>query len=1037
MNRLSFALPLLLVAGCGRTDLTEVGEMRKRHITIPLAGGLATGDDSKTLEVGKSEELQNVRPGRRGEAIQRPGTRALGTTMIGAGGSLPQPWSLGTLRGELVAFSGVGDHPVSAYSPTLNAWATNNATGSPPLRSKRRGPIMATLQQISGNGFQPDMFYSAGYYWVIYKTTRVGVETIVLTVIDAATGAPVGEQAYAAGPYVDWGVRVVNGSAVFVYATAALINIDTWPTANPALGPTNRVSVAKVVVNVGRQFDMYVKDSTTISGAYSDGTDVQCFDYVPTAGAATFWTPKSAAAVNIPTTYALAWMQDLGASGKIALIVRDAVNGLRAHWDIPTAGATRQAVTTYVLDAGAINGALAGFTTTNAATGQFTVLYDQNNGTGSPAIVHAATREAGVIATANYYRSIALNSKPFQGSDGKYYVGTEFFSNTQPTRFVVRVPETITGFSALTGVVAKTQVNNGFIGFAAASGPGPLCPVSSPAASEYVYGNTVQLRLPGNPTAYVPQGVGIDLVHVKFLPPGDTAAGPPREAIDSLFTPGGAVGQFDGRSYVDAGFGYYPEQPVITPAGGGAKTPGVTYYYALVYAWPDFNGRTWYSSPSRVTSQAMGANTKNTLACPTQRIDGRDDIQIQVYAGAADNQTALALVGSVANNPAVDTVNFVDDFADTAYAAGTALYTNGAAGNRPLAADGIPGFSSLTIAGERAWGVSNDNPFEVWPSNKFIPGQGWRFSEQNKIILNDNLGPVSVIAALPNGVVVAIKENGYYFISGDGPNQAGNGGSFTVSPPAVGVGTTNPRSILETPSGIEFRSNGTTRAWYRVNTALQAEYIGSPIERYTNRPNTSTPFPIIGAVLVTKTGETRYYTDTTDSGNVKALVHDAISDTWVVDTSPDDFGSNSAACAYNGGAAVAISGGTVVVDDPGTGADLARGYTVYAVIPWIKGGDLAGYVEFLRVRGVGEAPSTPPAITIGMSADFNPTEFAIQTAAPGVLWDWELKYPAKLSAVRFSITYQANAVPVKMTALVVEYGVKDGLAPSSYLKRSQ
>lgn len=998
--------------------------MQKQRLTIPLAGGIATGQDGKLLPIGKSDELQNVRPGRVGEVKERPGTRALGTTMIGTADAMPAAWALGTLRGDLVNFAGVGDHPANLYSTTANAWATNTAGGFAAVQTKRRGPISATLQQISAKGLLPDVFYSAGYYWVIYSTTRNGVASIVETVIDAATGEPVGEILVGLTA-VSWGVRVVNGSAVFVYADATRIFIDTWPTASVGSGSTNRVLAAKAVVNGGRQFDMLVKDSTTISVAYSDGTLVQCFDYVPTGAAATFWTPKSAAAANIQTDYAIAWMQDtgFGGAGKIALVVHEPGGiGLRVHWDIPTVGATRQAVTSYTMDAAAASPCtVAGFTRSNAATGEFTVVYDN-----TLQIIKMATREAGVIgAPVTPYRSLFIGSKPFIGADGKYYLGTEFYSPSQPTRFVVRIPETLAVVATATSVVAKTQVNNGYVN---GTFQGPLCSVSNPATGEYVYGNTVQLRLPGNPTAYIPQGVGIDLVHIKFKALPDATTSPPREAIDSLFTPGGAIGQFDGRTYCDAGYGYYPEQPSST-VGAGALAAG-TYYYALVYAWVDFNGRTWYSAPSAIKAIVTGAATGNSLGCPTYAIADRDDIQIQVYRGAVNDNITLALIGSVANNPAVSSVTFLDD--GSAGQAGTALYTNGAQGNRPLAADGIPGGSALTVTSDRAWFISNDNPYEVWPSNKFIPGQGWRFSEQNKLILNDSLGPCTGIATLPNGVVVIFKANAYYLVSGDGPNQAGNGGSFTVSTPAVGFGTDNARTILETPSGIEFRANNPTRAWARVNTALQAEYIGSPIERYTSSI-------IVGAVRVTATGETRYYTNLNDGGLVKTLVHDAISDTWLVDTSADDFGNNTAACAYNGYAAVALQTGFLIaVDDTTTAKDIGASFQARDVTPWIKGADLDGYVEFVRVRGVGETANGAPVISCALQADFDTTTTIVTgTASPGPLWDWELKYPAKLSAFRFVLTYTTNAVPVKMTALVVEYGVKSGLNPTTYTKRMQ
>jgi hypothetical protein len=208
----------------------------------------------------------------------------------------------------------------------------------------------------------------------------------------------------------------------------------------------------------------------------------------------------------------------------------------------------------------------------------------------------------------------------------------------------------------------------------------------------------------------------------------------------------------------------------------------------------------------------MGANTKNTLSIPTYRIADRDDIQVQVYRGGANDNVTLALVGSVVNDPTVDVVAFVDTLSDAAAAAGQALYTNGAVGNRPLAADGIPGSPVVSIAVGRAWIISNDNPYEVWPSNKFIPGQGWRFSEQNKLIFNDNLGPVIGIAAQPSGVVVVIKENAYYLVSGDGPNQAGRSSrrrrgssSSRAGIPATGTASAPPTA----PATSACRSNAT------------------------------------------------------------------------------------------------------------------------------------------------------------------------------------------------------------------------------------
>lgn len=1015
--------------------------MQKQRVTIPLSGGIASGTDGKQLQIGRSEELQNVRVGRVGEVTQRSGTSALGNTFLSSiGGVLPQPWAIGTLRGDLVSFSTVGDHPANLYSRTANAWATDAATSgstSAAIHTQRRGPILTSLDQISGNGLFPDSVDSNGYRFVIYQATRNGVAMVVTTVIDIATGMQIIEKTHA-GTFVAYGVRVVNGWAVFIYATTALFTVETWSGTTPGIGVQTTFTSAKTVASGTRIFDMIAVNSTTISAAYYDGTNVQCFDYVPLAGSATFWTPKDSAAANITAATSLSWMQDIGfgASGKIALNAISVGPGLRTLWDIPTAGATRQAASTYALDAALTSGAVSGFTRTSDSTGEFTVVHE--NGNSGVNIVRIATRESGVIALATLYRNLTLNSKAFIGADGEYYIAADFVSTTQPTRFVVRVPRTVTGVSRFLAVVAKMQVNNGYVSSTAI---GPLCPVSNPAPGEYTFSNTVQLRLPSNPTGYVPQGVGIDVVHVRFKSPlPDTTTGAPREGIDSLFTPGGIVGQFDGRTYCDAGFNYYPEQPAITPsATGGGLANAQTYYYALVYRWIDANGRTWRSKPSVLKSQvtlgsAPSTVASNSLACPTYRLADRDDIAIEVYRGGANNSTTLQLVGTVVNDPTVDSVTFNDTFSDAVVANGEQLYTNGTPGNQPLGADGIPGTTFLTIAGNRAYFVSNDNPYEVWVSNLFIPGQGWRFSEQNKITINDSFGPCYAIGAQPSGVVVIFKANCYYLVSGDGPNQAGNGGSFTVSRPIVGAGTINPRSVLETPSGIEYLSGGTSRAWYRVNTANQTEYIGSPIERYAAAT-------IVGAVLVPSTGETRYYTSTGNTGNTRSIVHDTITDVWTTDVSPDTFGTQAAACAYGSGAAFAANARIWVDDTSNPGFDGPTQFTVYTITPWIKGSDLDGYSMFREARGVGESPGGL-LTNLLLQADFDVgTNLAAESATTGPYWDWAIKYPAKLSSFRFVVSYLAPAVAYasqpKLSAIVAEYGVKAGFVPASYTKRAQ
>jgi hypothetical protein len=299
-------------------------------------------------------------------------------------------------------------------------------------------------------------------------------------------------------------------------------------------------------------------------------------------------------------------------------------------------------------------------------------------------------------------------------------------------------------------------------------------------------------------------------------------------------------------------------------------------------------------------------------------------------------------------------------------------------------------------------------------SNLFIPGRGLLWAEQNKIILNDQHGDITAIAAQPNGVVVVFKADAVYGVAGDGPDQAGRGG-FQVQFVAISMGTLNARSIVETSVGTEFLSTGTRHGWYRIGLGLSPEYIGGAVEKYAGTV-------VVGSILLPNSNETRYYLATGGS-----LVHDYVTDLWGIDTGL----AATCAAAWGSLGVYATATPAVIVDSNAIpGFDVGFVSIVMKVTtPWIKLSELKGYERFYRVMGVGELgdDSKFGTTTVAMQTNLDPNAtIATLGAHVGHLWDWELRYSAKVDSVRFIITdiigNEATPNGIKWSAIVLEYG---------------
>jgi hypothetical protein len=315
-----------------------------------------------------------------------------------------------------------------------------------------------------------------------------------------------------------------------------------------------------------------------------------------------------------------------------------------------------------------------------------------------------------------------------------------------------------------------------------------------------------------------------------------------RELGGTVFIPGGVMHIDDGFAIQPATFPFYPEVPTtITPsAAGGSMTASGTYSYRVVAKGIDASGRYIRSAASVPASVTLGAgDNRVTLAYNTPALmrgaahftvgTGFGVIFYEYYrrGPAATGATLYNKVGESIGGPS-SVVTFIDTMSDANAAAGEAAYFNG----NVLENFNPPSHSLLEVNGNRVGIVSAEDPTEFWFSKEYKAGAGIGFNPLLKVtITGDGAGGVTALAAM-DGNWILFKKTAIYVLSGDGPNDLGQG-SFN-QPRAVSrtIGTVNPSSVIETPDGIMFQS--TMGNMWLLDRGLQLSEVGGPIQAFTS-----------------------------------------------------------------------------------------------------------------------------------------------------------------------------------------------------------
>lgn len=501
--------------------------------------------------------------------------------------------------------------------------------------------------------------------------------------------------------------------------------------------------------------------------------------------------------------------------------------------------------------------------------------------------------------------------------------------------------------------------------------------------------------------------------------------GQPKTAMlgGGLHITGGYLSQYDGKSVVESGFHYYPESIVASSSSTGGYMATGKYYYTAIYQWIDNMGQVHKSAPAPAIEISVSSSTSNgkvELIIPTLTLTDKKNVTIQVYGTEANGSIFYNLRSpggaNVYNNTSVSNITVTDTrntSTDTAINTHEILYTTG-----DVLENIAPEACSLIDVYQNRMVIAGlEDPLEVQYSKTLVKGEGVAFSDAFKFRVDPLGGDISAVKLMDDKIII-FKENTIFFVSGDGPSDTGQGGSYS-NPILVtsDSGCPYPKSCVLMPLGLMYKSK---KGIYLLNRSLQVEYIGADVEEYNAQDVTA-------ATLIQDKNQVRFLTS---SGST--LVYDYFFKQWSTFT---NHAGNDAVNWQNHYCYLRTDG--KVYQESAGFLDDTSGIVLKAATAWMKFAGIQGYQRIRRISFLGDYKSAHQLqirvgydyksayattytfdATTAIASSTNPYEFRVHLATQ------------KCASMRFEFS---DVLPVSpgesysLSDLSLEVGIKRGV----------
>lgn len=452
---------------------------------------------------------------------------------------------------------------------------------------------------------------------------------------------------------------------------------------------------------------------------------------------------------------------------------------------------------------------------------------------------------------------------------------------------------------------------------------------------------------------------------------------------------GGVPALYDGRKCSELGAHYYPIIDSATAGTTGSLTALATYQWVAVFEWTDARGVRHQSAPSAIqeitlTSGQDSASLDVSSLQLTERQDAASSgwpVLLVLYRTKGNGSIFYReFATNTENDKTLAWQTFTSTAADSTLSTREILYTDGGvyANFQP------PAFKHVVQHERRLWGISRDNPRQIWVSKILQPGYEMPGFPLQLVIQGEE---VYTALASVGTQILAFTETAVYVYAGDPPNDVGDGGNLSgPNPVALHTGCINPKSIVQVSGGVVFQSRD---SFWGIDGGLTATRIGGPVE------DTVVSYPYCRAATLDQRREVVLFT-MTDQENVYGnnpsegvtLVWHYLSNEWSIWHYPSSgYGSSakepgrSSAMCWRGDLAryeyhQAQNDGTVIYHNNGWLDHDASKPKLLVSSPWLQFAGVAGFQRVRRVHLRGTWIGAHSAI-VRAHYDFEDEDFAV------------------------------------------------------------
>jgi hypothetical protein len=477
-----------------------------------------------------------------------------------------------------------------------------------------------------------------------------------------------------------------------------------------------------------------------------------------------------------------------------------------------------------------------------------------------------------------------------------------------------------------------------------------------------------------------------------------------------LYATGMQLSTYDGYTACEQGFHIEGSIVSISQSNGAGTLANGFYSYAVYPEWVNARGQTEIGTCIGFADiTTTGANDTVTLTLRThwllnRRSASNGPVSFAVFRTISTDPTGPryrisfrdpsfpiplgAYNLGVYNDVNQDTVTFVDLLNDGAIGGNAVDYLS----NGELDNIHIGRCSSIAIYKNRLCVSGGERRNTVFCSKKIK-----QEASQNTVNFNDGivitipefgLGDITALAGLDEALIV-FKENSCFYVTGDGPDDAGseaNSRFDTARLVSGDIGAIDQRTIVVLPMGVMFNSN---KGIYLLKRDMQLEYVGQGVEAYN-------PITVKQAIVLPATQRVVFLTL-----NGPTLVYDYRINAWATWTG---LAKGSNACILDSTFVLSTANATVLKQfAPGVdGASTA--YSQIVETAWLK---VAGPLQGRQlVNGINTMLERAGAhdLKITVYYDYSTTAAGTKTFpdAAGTIkqWHWDLPAPHQMQAVK-------------------------------------